>query len=334
MTEPVAGFGQPAVTVVEISDPTLASRGVDGLDLDVMQLRSAPFAARRIVVRLDGVVVIYHSVSHRLRTRTKLLPGFLAFTTLGPGSEGTVNGLPLRPEVMLAFGAETEVAFVVEPGYESVAFLVPPEEIRAQWSDRRRDGSFRPPRGIETLRANPGMVRRLFNSGKMLAESAARRPEVFDTRREVRAAARVEMVENLLSTLGETSGIEPDRADRALQSKSLVVKRAEEYALSHMNAPVYVGALCQAVGVSERTLEYAFRSVVALTPMAYLIRLRLHRVREVLLAETHGSTTVSAVALDWGFWHFGEFSRAYKRCFGERPSDTLRRRAGPDEISS
>jgi transcriptional regulator GlxA family with amidase domain len=62
--------------------------------------------------------------------------------------------------------------------------------------------------------------------------------------------------------------------------------------------------------------------------MTYLIRLRLHRVRQALVAATHGSTTVSAEALNWGFWHFGEFSRAYKECFGELPSDTLRRKAG------
>jgi AraC-like DNA-binding protein len=37
---------------------------------------------------------------------------------------------------------------------------------------------------------------------------------------------------------------------------------------------------------------------------------------------------VSAEALRWGFWHFGEFSRAYKKCFGELPSETLRRAPG------
>ena len=83
--------------------------------------------------------------------------------------------------------------------------------------------------------------------------------------------------------------------------------------------------LCRAAGVSERTLEYAFRDVMGLTPVAYLTRLRLHRVRQGLLAGTHGSTTVSTQALNWGFWHFGDFSRAYKECFGEFPSDTLRR---------
>ena len=39
-----------------------------------------------------------------------------------------------------------------------------------------------------------------------------------------------------------------------------------------------------------------------------------------------GTTTVAVEALNWGFWHFGEFSRAYKNCFGELPSQTLRRK--------
>jgi transcriptional regulator GlxA family with amidase domain len=58
--------------------------------------------------------------------------------------------------------------------------------------------------------------------------------------------------------------------------------------------------------------------------VAYLTRLRLHRVRQALRAASSETTTVSSVALDWGFWHFGEFSRAYKECFGELPSETLR----------
>ncbi len=62
-----------------------------------------------------------------------------------------------------------------------------------------------------------------------------------------------------------------------------------------------------------------------MTPVAYLTRLRLHRVRQALRAATHDTTTVTAEALRWGFWHFGHFSRAYKDCFGELPSDTLRR---------
>jgi AraC-like DNA-binding protein len=44
------------------------------------------------------------------------------------------------------------------------------------------------------------------------------------------------------------------------------------------------------------------------------------------LATAARTTTAAAAAVEWGFWHFGEFSRAYKECFGELPSETLRRR--------
>jgi AraC family ethanolamine operon transcriptional activator len=100
--------------------------------------------------------------------------------------------------------------------------------------------------------------------------------------------------------------------------------------LSRIDKPLFVTDLCAAAGVSERTLEYAFKEVMGLTPVNFLNRLRLHRVRQALLAASQGSSTVSAEALKWGFWHFGEFSRAYKACFGELPSDTLRRAPAAD----
>ena len=134
-----------------------------------------------------------------------------------------------------------------------------------------------------------------------------------------------------LATIGAADDIASSRNDRARQAQRRIVRSAEKYALSHIADHVYVSDLCRAAAVSERTLEGAFKEIMGLGPVAYLSRLRLHRVRQALLAATTGSTTVSATALDWGFWHFGEFSRAYKDCFGELPSDTLRRmpEAGP-----
>ena len=83
----------------------------------------------------------------------------------------------------------------------------------------------------------------------------------------------------------------------------------------------------EAAAVSERSLEYAFRAEMGLSPTAYLTRIRLHKVRESLLGASE-STTVTVEALRWGFWHFGEFAKAYKDCFQELPSDTLRKALG------
>jgi AraC family ethanolamine operon transcriptional activator len=318
--------GQPAVTVVEISDPAITGQGIELIDQDTVKLTSTPFRARRVVVRLEGGVVVYHSTNHRVRTRAKAHRGLLAYVTFGPRAGGTANGLPTTPELMLAVAPETEVVFVTAGGHESITLLLPPADIRAHLGDRRREADFHLPNGAEALQTDAVMVRRLFDWGKRLVDTAARQPALFNERKDVRAAAQVEMLETLLSTLGATRNFEPTHADDVHQLQTLVVKTAEEYALSHVDERVYVTDLCRAAAVSERALEYAFKGVMGLTPMAYLIRLRLHGVRQALLGATQGSTTVSTVALDWGFWHFGEFSRAYKDCFGELPSDTLRRK--------
>jgi AraC-like DNA-binding protein len=328
--EPPAAAAESAVTVVEISEPTAASAGIELIDQDVMQLRSMPLRARRVIVRLESAAVVFHSVNLRLRvrTRTRVRKGLLAYVTFGPHAQGTANGLPVRPGLMLAAEPEAEASFVTDAGWESIAFLLPPQDISAHLAARQRESEFRLPRGVEPLQVNPEKVRKLFSWGKRLVDTAARQPALFNEGKNERVAAHVELLETLLATLGAANDFEPDRTDRTRQAQSLIVKVAENYALSHTGDYLYVSDLCRVAGVSERTLEYAFKDVMGLTPMTYLIRLRLHRVRQALLAATQGSTTVSAVALDWGFWHFGEFSRAYKECFDELPSDTLRRKPG------
>jgi AraC-like DNA-binding protein len=320
---------EPAVTVVEISDPTAAGAGIELLDLDAMQLQSAPLRARRVIVRLESAAVVFHSTNLRVRTRTSVRKGLLAYVTFGPQAKGTVNGLPVRPDLMVVAVPESEAQFVTNDGYESIAFLLAPQDIRAHLAARQREGEFRMPHGVEILQADAENVRRLFSWGKRLVDIAVRQPALFNERKAERVAAHIELLETLLATLRVADDFAPDRSNRTRQSHSLSVKAAEDYALSHADDALYVSDLCRAAEVSERTLEYAFKEVMGLTPMTYLVRLRLHRVRQALLAGTQGSTTVSAEALNWGFWHFGEFSRAYKECFGELPSDTLRRK--PDE---
>jgi len=319
---------QPAVTVVELSDITAVKAGFDLIDQDAVQLQSMPLRVRRVVVRLGAAAVVFHSTNLRVRTRTSLGEGLLAYVAFGPQASGTVNGLPVRPGMMLAAESGAEGMFVVDPGYESITFLLPPKDILAHLRIRQRGTDFHLPQGVEILQVSTERVRQLFDWGKRLVNTAARLPALFNDGKKERDAARVELLEYLLAALGAAHEFDLSRGDRTRQAHNLVVKIAEDYALSHTGDPLYVSDLCRAAAVSERTLEGAFNEILGLTPMAYLVRLRLHRVRQALLEATQGSTTVSAEALNWGFWHFGQFSRAYKDCFGELPSDTLRRKPG------
>jgi AraC-like DNA-binding protein len=321
--------GQVAVTVDDIDDPATVNAGIELLDQDAVTLQSQALRARRVTVRLGACVVLFHSCNLHLRTRTSAMGGLLAYVAFGPRARGTVNGLPVRPGMMLAVAPETEVTFVVDPGWEAVAFLLPPPYLGAHLAVRQREREFRMPQGVEPLHVDEARSRQLYDWGKRLVDSAVLDPALFNESESERAAAQADLLDTLLATLDVADKLEPSRIDRTRQAQSLIVKLAEDYALAQTGASVYVTDLCKAAGVSERTLEYAFKAVMGLTPMAYLSRLRLHRVRQALLAAPAGSTTVSTEALRWGFWHFGEFSRAYRECFGELPSDTLRREPRP-----
>ncbi len=318
----------PAVTVVEITEPTAVNAGIELYALDAVQLQSVPLRARRVVVRLGSATVVFHSTNLRIRTRTSIVPGLVAYVAFGPRTQGSVNGVPIRPGLMLSAAAESEVVFVAEAGYQSIALLLPPQDIREHLAARQREDEFHSPQGIEPLQVDPEKVRGLFAWGKRLVDAAARQPALFNEGIREREAARDELLEALLATLGGADDFEPTRDDRTHQTHGLIVKKCEDHVLARAGDHVSVSDLCRVAAVSERALQNAFKEIMGLSPLAYLTRVRLHRVRESLLEATQGSTTVSVEALKWGFWHFGEFSRAYKNCFGELPSDTLRRPPG------
>ncbi len=315
----------PAVTVVEMSDPTAVGESIEVIKQDVVQLESKPLRVQRVVVRLGYSLVLFHSTNLAVRTRTRLHVDFVAYTAFGPNAIGTVNGLSVSPDLVLASMPGVEVEIVVSAGYESIAFLLPPDVIRAHLRGRHGEGEFHLSDGVRLLAPGPDSAHRLYGWGRRLIDVAARQPELFDAP-QAQAAAQAELLEILFVTLQSVVQVESLPHEVTRQSHSRAVQLAEDYALSHTAERLHVTDLCEAAGVSERTLQYAFRELIGMSPMSYLIRLRLHRVRQSLRAATHGTTTVTTEALRYGFWHFGDFSRAYKKCFGELPSDTLRAR--------
>ena len=179
------------------------------------------------------------------------------------------------------------------------------------------------PLGADLRRANGPACRTLFELGKSLTDTAKKHPSLFDNR-QTRAAAQIELLETLLemATGGESHQI--TARDRTRKNYSRIVMQAETYVMENKDARYYVSDLCNAAATSERTLQYAFQTIMDMTPVAFLRRVRLHRTRGDLLHATPHTTSVTAVALNWGFSHYGEFAHDYKTCFDELPSETLR----------
>ncbi|MDI6097838.1 AraC family transcriptional regulator [Actinoplanes sp. NEAU-A12] len=85
-----------------------------------------------------------------------------------------------------------------------------------------------------------------------------------------------------------------------------------------------VGELAAIAGTSIRSLQSGFRRHVGSAPMTHLQQVRLTRVHETLRRSDPAAVTVADVAHRWGFAHLGRFASAYRKRFGESPSETLR----------
>jgi AraC family ethanolamine operon transcriptional activator len=118
-------------------------------------------------------------------------------------------------------------------------------------------------------------------------------------------------------------GSQPSSQER---SRALhVCRAARDFVEDRLAADVVptIVDICNLLGVSERTLQYAFRSYVDMSPLAYLRLCRLNHVRATLRASDPRATTVTVVAMRFGFMHLGRFATEYRRMFGEAPSATL-----------
>jgi AraC-like DNA-binding protein len=133
-----------------------------------------------------------------------------------------------------------------------------------------------------------------------------------------------EMLAMMVGRLGRAPQVNPGPAERPGLAR--IVARARAYIHANLDRPLSIDAIAAAAFTSRRTLHRAFGTVLGETPYSYAQRLRLHRIRRELVSDAEKCCTITAIANYWGVSELGRFAAWYRDLFGERPSDTLRRR--------
>ena len=137
------------------------------------------------------------------------------------------------------------------------------------------------------------------------------------------AAIRERLRQHLLDVLGHRTDPRPASAvhrvaryDLALAALRMIQPETERR--------ITVTDLALGLGVSARAVEYAFSSVIGMSPAQYILAERLNKARHHLMAHGPSGGSVTTVAFDHHFENLSRFAHQYTRLFGERPSDTLR----------
>lgn len=317
--------GQPErVFIDEITDPVAVDGVLEVFGQAAVQLDSTSFYLRRVTVPLFDGMLVHHDARNRVRSHTQANERYASLVVTGTGSGGSFDGFDLRPDRVLYVPAGGAGEFVVGPDHRGISLMITPDSLlrHLRIRDREHVLSY-----LETQRiwhAPEDVVQRFYVLGESIAGVAARNPSRFDDNEHARIGAYNDLLESLMLMIDFIKEGGPKQEERTRHAYSDIVKLCEAIALGKGPERLYVTELCEQASVSERTLQYAFQSVLGMAPIVYLARLRLHQARKDLIKESYASTTVSEVALKWGFWHFGEFAKVYRSLFGETPSTTLR----------
>ena len=116
----------------------------------------------------------------------------------------------------------------------------------------------------------------------------------------------------------------PCVAPSSIAHRANLARQATDFIQSHLHQPLTLKDIYQALGISRRTLFNSFENTFGATPIQYLKAQRLQGARKALKKSAPQTITVAQIANQWGYWDAAQFTKAYKKMFGELPSETLK----------
>jgi AraC-like DNA-binding protein len=170
------------------------------------------------------------------------------------------------------------------------------------------------------VRPAPALMSRLLTLHKTIGQLAHETPDILNLP-EVRKALEEQLMHIMVRCLAEGGAVETTAGGRRHEA---IIVRLEQFLEANPDRPIYLTEICGVIGTAERTLRAACEEHLGMGPIRYLTLRRMHLVRRALLRADPSKSTVTRIATDHGFWELGRLSVAYRRLFGESPSETLR----------
>jgi len=287
-------------------------------DLELEQLSGGPFHTRVQYTKLPGILVYEANWLRAARTHGAAPEGLVMIGTNLAWRRGRNFwcGRAVGPWRSACAGPKAEFGHTSPDRSHHTVMVVDRKLLAAAIGEdavdlvcRRKHLEFSATDGERLAAAMTGVVR-----------TTKLHPELLDDAREV-ARAQARLLEPLVGRLSQADA-DDGRESTPLREES--VHRAMEV-VEQASLPITALELAVAVGASQRTLEHSFRALLGVTPAVYLRRHRLNGARHDLARADAGWTTVTRIALNWGFSHPGRFSASYLALFGELPSQTLKK---------
>lgn len=285
------------------------------LSVRYVQLERGIACSSGALARLDRLTV-GHMGADRNKVEWLDVPRGQMLIVVPIGGRARLGTTSIEPgRAIIAHGPTQLVAFT-DREYQAFFVSMPDPGVgKFIGQDFAVTGSVR----IRLLHASAASIETFESFARRMIDAAeAGTPEL--------AASADALVSICDSWLGEESG--EDLTLPASTARCQAAVRARQYIDEHLDRPLTLANVCQASYSSPRALEYGFREIFGISPIAYIRCARLSHVRRELYCSPYTSGRITQLAMKWGFWHLSQFSKDYYDLFGELPSITLGRASG------
>lgn len=324
---PIAPFFSSSVTLPGFAcacahnhDADEAAERLQAWDQVYRQLAPGPFEGHTTELWFESMQMFRERSNRRVYQAGRSWPGSVAFgILLEMDGQARFCGQAMDLDTLLVHGAADEFDLVTSPMLDVVGIAIPQDRLTWLESPRGAPGDDPASRLVRMKPPAAACIREVLQSifDTIEADPAQLAP----------AAVREQIRDDVIDALAAATwdGVaQPTPAPRHTSQRA-IVRRATEHVLAHRDEPVSVERLCELVGASRRSLQYAFEHTLGISPLGYLRVARLHGVRRELKSTPRGAASIQDVAARWGFWHLGHFTTHYRQLFGCRPSETPRR---------
>jgi AraC-like DNA-binding protein len=311
----------PSSAVRNFTDPADYSASIRGATVEHTVIGHGRFNATNTVMDLHHLWMQRFSVS---------LPGITHFnhdagrtviafrTEQGPSI--ITGGLEMRRSNIIRCSQAQEY-FRKSDGYASFGSMSLPVEVMASYETAIGGCDLTPPKDAMSVTPPPAALARLQDlhaAAGLLAEDA---PAVI-AQSEAAYGLEQALIGAMVSCLG-AGEVHEDRS--AVRQHAQVMRRFHRAIEENYDRALYIPELCTAIAVSARTLRVCCQEQLGIGPKRYLLARRLNLARRALRESAPTATTVTEIAMRYGFWQLGRFAGEYKSLFGELPSATLTR---------
>lgn len=296
---------------------------VKGGDLEHYQLSPGSFYGKSTRINLGTIILDIGEYNRAINAQGSLGSRQKTFL-LALNKTGKSNGIPINQDQFIAYGSGEMADAYGDDNIKWATVTVLKEEWPTLFLDMDNWIEVLDQPRVSGVRPSQRTMASFLDIVQTVSNLADNNPERLE-QASIQGLVRKELIEYLQFCLAESKGNQGAAIYLPLHNRYHVVREADEYIKSNLDQNLMIVDICSNLGVAERTLQYAFKDVLDITPYRYIRLLRFNQARKALLRASPDQTNITKVAMNCGFWHMGRFSRDYKAFFGEFPFETLRR---------